>query len=218
MSRFSLIARHPKRSLAALATLLVAVGVVVASGADFSSSSSNATNTFTAGVLHHSNAHQGNVFDSGVSANFSGIKPGFGTDNTGTAPDTSGGTGSANTNDNYGQVVITNDGNSSQTIALAKSVTANAYSGVAPTPSAVCGGACSALDGALKVRIVKDGDTGSPVYDNVLSNLSASTFDSSVSYATSASHTYDMYFYLPSGTGNAYQGGDAQVTLNWTGS
>jgi hypothetical protein len=217
LSRFSFIARHPRRSLTALATLLVAVGVVAASGADFSSSSSNATNTFTAGVLHHSNTQHGNVFDSGVSANFSGIKPGFGTDGSGTAPDTSGGTGAANTHDNYGQVVIANDGNSSQTIALAKSVTTNAYSGVTPSPSTVCGGACSALGGALKVRIVKDGDT-TPVYDGVLSSLSASTFDASVSYATSDSHTYDMYFYLPQGTGNAYQGGDAKVTLNWTGS
>ena len=51
MSRFSFIARHPKRSLTALATLLVAAGVAVGSGASFTASSANPANTFSAGSL-----------------------------------------------------------------------------------------------------------------------------------------------------------------------
>jgi hypothetical protein len=45
------LARKPKRTLAALATGLAAVGVAVGSGADFSDQAANPSNTFTAGSL-----------------------------------------------------------------------------------------------------------------------------------------------------------------------
>jgi len=45
------LARKPKRTLAALATGLAAVGVAVGSGADFSDQAANPENTFTAGSL-----------------------------------------------------------------------------------------------------------------------------------------------------------------------
>jgi len=45
------LARKPKRTIAALATGLAAVGVAVGSGADFSDQAANPSNTFTAGVL-----------------------------------------------------------------------------------------------------------------------------------------------------------------------
>jgi hypothetical protein len=51
MSRFKILKANPRRSLAALATVLVAVGVTGASGANFTASSANPTNTFTAGTL-----------------------------------------------------------------------------------------------------------------------------------------------------------------------
>jgi len=55
MSRFKSLKANPRRSLAALATVLVAVGVTGASGADFSAQTANAGNTFTAGTLTMSN-------------------------------------------------------------------------------------------------------------------------------------------------------------------
>jgi hypothetical protein len=201
-SRLAAFRRHPKRTLTGLVAVLAATAVAVGSGADFSSSSSNATNTFTTGVLHHTNSSSGNVFDSAAAASFTGLKPGFGTDGTGAAANLSSAA-------NHGQVIITNDGDAS-TISLAKAVTASAGSN-----AAACGGSCSALDGALKVLVKKD---GSQVYDGLVSGLPASSFDSSASYAHSASHTYDVYFYLPQTTGDAFQGGSAQVTLNWTSS
>ena len=207
MSRITILRRHPKRTLAGLAAVLAAVAVAVGSGADFTSTSSNATNTFTAGVLHHTNTASGKVFDNTASASFSGLKPGFGTDNTGSAPDLTGGTST-----NYGRVVIANDSGSTETIGLAKAV-----SSAAGSNAAACGGTCSALSGALKVRIVRDGT--STVYDDTVSNLQSSTFDASTAYTGSgsgSSHTYDMYFYLPQSTGNAYQGGNAPVTFNWS--
>ena len=46
MSRFKVLRANPRRALAALATLLVAVGVTGASGADFTATSANPGNTF----------------------------------------------------------------------------------------------------------------------------------------------------------------------------
>jgi spore coat-associated protein N len=202
-SRLAVFRRHPKRTLTGLVAVLAATAVAVGSGADFSSTSSNATNTFTTGVLHHTNSSSGNVFDSSAAASFTGLKPGFGT--TGGNSDTVDLASAAN----KGTVTITNDGDAG-TISLSKVVTAAAGSN-----SAACGGSCSSLDGALKVLVKKD---GSQVYDGLVSGLAASTFDSSAAYAHSDAHTYDVYFYLPQTTGNAYQGGSAQVTLNWASS
>src|SRR3712207_5743215 len=44
-------ARQPRRTVAALATVLAAAGVAVGSGADFTSRSANPANTFSAGTL-----------------------------------------------------------------------------------------------------------------------------------------------------------------------
>jgi len=61
MSRFKVLKANPRRSLAALATVLVAVGVTGASGADFTANSANAGNTFTAGTLSMSNDKAGAI-------------------------------------------------------------------------------------------------------------------------------------------------------------
>src|SRR3954452_3794526 len=99
MSRITVLRRHPKRTLAGLAAVLAAVAVVVGSGADFTSTSSNASNTFTAGILSHTNAKAGNAFAT-TPVNLSSIKPGFGM--SGVNVDTTGGSA-----DNYGQVKLT---------------------------------------------------------------------------------------------------------------
>ena len=56
MSRFKVLRANPRRTLAALATLLIAVGVTAASGATFTASSANAGNSFTAGTLTMGNS------------------------------------------------------------------------------------------------------------------------------------------------------------------
>jgi spore coat-associated protein N len=48
--------KHPRRTIAGLATVLAAAGVAVGSGATFTAQSANPTNTFTAGTLLHSNS------------------------------------------------------------------------------------------------------------------------------------------------------------------
>lgn len=56
MSRIDVLLQHPKRTLSVLALVLVAVGVAVGSGANFSAQSANPSNTFTAGTLTMSNS------------------------------------------------------------------------------------------------------------------------------------------------------------------
>jgi len=51
MSRLHALAAHPRRTLGALAVVLAAAGITVGSGADFTASSANPANTFTAGTL-----------------------------------------------------------------------------------------------------------------------------------------------------------------------
>jgi hypothetical protein len=51
MSRFKILAANPRRSLAALATVLVAIGITGASGASFTATSANPSNVFSAGTM-----------------------------------------------------------------------------------------------------------------------------------------------------------------------
>jgi spore coat-associated protein N len=202
MSRISILRRHPKRTLAGLAAVLAAVAVVVGSGADFTSTSSNASNTFTAGILSHTNTAAGNAF-SNTPVNLSNLKPGFGTTD-GSTVDTTGGAA-----DNYGQVALKNTGTGTENIGPS---TATAVVSNAGTDTTACGGSCSALSGALKVLIKRGGTT---VYDDTVAKLNGAAFETTQSVAKDSTVTYDMYFYLLKSTGNAFQGGDAKVTFAW---
>jgi hypothetical protein len=95
MSRFKILKANPRRALAALATVLVAVGITGASGANFNAQSANPSNTFTAGSMHILNSKEG----SAVFTTSPTMRPG----------DTSTGT-----------VDIKNDGTLSGTFELAK--------------------------------------------------------------------------------------------------
>jgi spore coat-associated protein N len=59
MSRTKVLRANPRRLLAALATILVAVGITAASGATFTAQTANPSNTFTAGTLSMSNSNLG---------------------------------------------------------------------------------------------------------------------------------------------------------------
>jgi len=83
MSRRKALRANPRRLLAALATILVAVGVTVASGATFTAQTANAGNTFTAGSLTMSNDKAGTAI-----LTASGMKPGDATTDA-TAPSSS---------------------------------------------------------------------------------------------------------------------------------
>jgi hypothetical protein len=59
MSRLQVLVAQPKLALGALLTLLLAAGAVVGSGADFTATSANPTNTFAAGTLSIANSKEG---------------------------------------------------------------------------------------------------------------------------------------------------------------
>src|SRR5215208_971747 len=71
MSRIDVLLAYPKRTLGVLALVLVAVGVAVGSGANFSAQSANPSNTFTAGSLEIDNSLEGAAI-----LNASGMVPG----------------------------------------------------------------------------------------------------------------------------------------------
>ncbi len=58
MSRLSVLVTRPRRTLAALATVLVAVGITAASGANFTATSANADTTFATGTLTIENSKE----------------------------------------------------------------------------------------------------------------------------------------------------------------
>ena len=86
MSRLHALAAHPRRTLAALAVVLAAVGITVGSGANFQASSANPSNTFSTGTLTVANTQSGFIFSA------ANLKPGdarsqiVGITNTGTLP------------------------------------------------------------------------------------------------------------------------------------
>jgi hypothetical protein len=59
MSRARVLAANPRLALGALLTVLLAAAAVVGSGADFTASSANPSNTFAAGTLSIANSKEG---------------------------------------------------------------------------------------------------------------------------------------------------------------
>jgi hypothetical protein len=78
MSRLSILMRQPKSVLGVLTALVVAVGLTVASGADFTAQTANPSNTFSSGNLSMDNSNAGVAVFSPTN-----MKPG-GTPDTGT--------------------------------------------------------------------------------------------------------------------------------------
>jgi hypothetical protein len=70
VTRLHALAAHPRRTLAALAVVLAAVGITVGSGANFTASAANPGNVFTTGTLVIANSSSSALF------NATGLKPG----------------------------------------------------------------------------------------------------------------------------------------------
>ena len=71
MSRFKVLRANPRRALAAMATLLLAVALTAASGATFTAQTANPNNSFTAGNLSMDNSQ-----DNAAILSASNMKPG----------------------------------------------------------------------------------------------------------------------------------------------
>jgi hypothetical protein len=222
MSRLVVLRRHPKRTLAGLTVALAAIGVAIGSGASFTSSSTNNPSTsFTAGTLKQDLGTPAGTLS--FNGTISKIKPGWGTDPAG-----DGSTPYVNASSaGYGAVTVTNSGTLDNLFTVSGSVAAHH----AGTDTTACGGGsttatCSDLQDALKVKIVAEDGTATPIagvaYDGLVKNLSGATTlgsgtGNTFTLAQNATRTYKAYFYLPAATDNTYQGGDATVNLTFTG-
>ncbi len=212
MSRLSTITRNPKRKVAGLTVALAALGVAVGSGASFSSSSSEDSATFTAGLLHHVNTESGSM----ASATVSNIVPGFGADlldgngdPAAEGPDTT-----APAGDSHGVMTVTNDGNVAGDFTVATSSTGSAYT----EGLDVCPATCLALDNALRMYVTSTdsdpaGNDGVEEYDGTVAGFDGTGL-APFSLEPGDSRTYDVYFWLPQATGNNYQGGSASVGID----
>lgn len=187
MSRIAILMERPKLTLAALATSLAALGLVVGSGADFTSASANPSNTFSAGSLSQSNSK-----DNAAILTASGLKPG------GTAT---------------GSVTIANTGSIPGTFTLSKSNLTNPVLG---TAGEKLSDQLDLLikDGTTTVYTGKLGAMGSLPLDG--DTVAAGVQQFGASGAPTATHTYAFTVTLPAATGNAYQGTSTSVQFDWT--
>ncbi len=188
MSRTKVLRANPRRLLAALATILVAVGVTVASGASFNAQTANATNTFTAGSMSMYNSKA-----PGAILSASGMKP-----------------GDASTNAT-GTVVIKNTGTLKGDFSLSRSSLTDTPASPAISTQInlsitdcgadqVCGGTTTAADDVSK-------------FNNTLSSMSSSI--ALGNWAANEQHTYQFVASLPLATPDTYQSASATAAFQW---
>jgi hypothetical protein len=188
MSRTATLVRHPRRILGALAMVLAAVGLTVASGADFTAQSANPSNTFSAGTLSMSNSNDGAAI-----LTASNMRPG----------DTSTGT-----------VDIANTGSLSGAFTLTRgtptdSDTANPLSGKLNVVVDDCG--------AYVGSTAPDCSTVTNKYTGTLAQMGTTghTIAGLGTFAGSEKHRYRFRVTLDSSADNNYQGDSSTVGFTW---
>jgi hypothetical protein len=190
MSRLAPLVKRPRRTLAALATVLAATGLTVASGADFTAQSANPSNTFATGTLTMSNSA-----DNAAILTASNLRPG----------DTSSGT-----------VDIANTGSLSGAFTVAKtgltdSDSANPLSGKLNVVVDDCG----AFSGSTAPTCGDSDDVNK--YTGTLGDMSTSGHGVSTlgTFASNDKHRYRFRVTLDSSAGNAYQGDSSTAAFTW---
>jgi hypothetical protein len=187
MSRLQVLADRPRLALGALLTLLLAAAAVVGSGADFTASSANPSNTFASGTLSIVNSKEGVAV-----LTASNLRPG-GTAATGT-------------------VDIQNSGSLSGAFTLARNTpvdsdSTNPLSGKLNLTVVDCGtfvGATAPTCG--------DGDD----VDKYTGTIAAMTGNKALgTYAGSEKHRYLFTVALDTSAGNVYQGDNSSVEFDW---
>jgi spore coat-associated protein N len=186
MSRLKVLAANPRLALGALVTLLLAAGAVVGSGADFTASSANPANTFSAGTLSMVNSKAGTAV---LSA--SNLRPGD----------------PAQT----GTVDIENDGSLSGAFTLVRGTVTNSDT---TNPLAaklnVTVVDCGTYTGATPPTC-GDGDDVSK-YSGTLAAMGTTALGT---YNASVKHRYRFSVALDSSADNSYQGDSATVGFDF---
>jgi hypothetical protein len=190
MSRLALLVKHPRRTLGALATVLAAAGLTVASGADFTASSANPSNTFSTGTLTMSNSA-----DNAAVLTASNLRPGD--SSTGTVD-------IANTGSLSGAFSLTKSG-------LTDSDSANPLSGKLNVVVDDCG----AFSGSTAPTCGDSDDVNK--YTGTLADMSTSGHGVTGlgTFAGSDKHRYRFRVTLDTSAGNAYQGDSSTAAFTW---
>jgi hypothetical protein len=191
MSRLRLLAANPRLALGALLTLLLAAAAVVGSGADFTASSANPSNTFAAGTMTILNSKEGTAVLSATN-----LRPG----------------NSAN-----GTVDIQNSGSLSGAFTLARSAvvdsdSSNPLSGKLNLTVVDCGawaGSTPSVCGAGGDDVTK--------YTGTVADMGTAghTVSALGTFAAGEKHTYEFTVTLDSSATNAYQGDTSSVKFDW---
>jgi spore coat-associated protein N len=194
MSRIQTLVSRPKRTLAALATVLIAVGITAASGANFTATSANANNVFTAGTLTMSNTPNMATLSAG------NIKPGD----------------AATT----GTVMIKNTGTLAGAFTLAKNITAdvnvtNPASLISTQLNLVvtdCGASAVVADPVCGEAVAND---DSNVYTGTIAAMGTRPLGN---IPGGTRHLYKFSVDLPFATTNLFQGASTTVDFAWNAS
>jgi hypothetical protein len=187
-SRLRILASQPRLALGALLTLLLAAGAVAGSGADFTASSANPSNTFAAGTLSIVNSKEGQA---ALSA--SNLRPGEASQT--------------------GIVDIRNSGSLDGAFTLVRGTVSNS-DGANPLAAKlnVTVVDCGTFSGGTPPTC----DGGDPVrYTGTVADMGTSSLGT---YAAGAEHRYQFEVALDASAGNAYQGDSATVRFDFNAS
>jgi spore coat-associated protein N len=192
MSRLRFLAANPRLALGALLTLLLAAGAVVGSGADFTASSANPANTFSAGTLSITNSKEGAAVLTAT-----GLKPG-GTAATGT-------------------VDIQNTGSLSGAFTLSRTAPvdsdgANPLSGKLDLTIVDCG-----IFNGVAAPVCGDGDDVTKFSAGTIGQMGTAGHLVSAlgTYGAAEKHRYQFTVALDTTAGNAYQGDTSSVEFDF---
>ena len=191
MSRLASLVRHPRRTLGALASVLAATGLTVASGADFTAQSANPANTFTAGTLSMTNSA-----DNAAILTASNLRPGD--------PASVGTVDIANTGSLSGAFTLTRGTPADSDAANPLSAKLNVVVDDCGTFSGGSAPACGDADDVNK-------------YTGTLADMGTTghTVAGLGSFAGSDKHRYRFRVSLDGSAGNAYQGDSSTVAFTW---
>jgi hypothetical protein len=192
MSRLRFLAANPRLALGALLTLLLAAGAVIGSGADFTASSANPSNTFSAGTLSITNSKEGAAV-----LTASDLKPGA-TPTTGT-------------------VDIQNTGSLAGAFTLSRTAPldsdgANPLSGKLNLTIVDCG-----IFNGTSAPVCGDGDDVTKYSGGTVAQMGTAGHLVSAlgNYASMEKHRYQFSVQLDGTAGNPYQGDTSSVEFDW---
>jgi spore coat-associated protein N len=190
MSRLQVLVSQPRLALGALLTLALASAAIVGSGADFTASSANPTNSFSSGTLSISNSKS-----SAAVFTASNLRPG-GASQSGQVD--IGNSGSLSGLFKFSRGTIADSGSTSNLSPKLNMVVTDCGTFASGTPT--CG----------------DGDDTS-VYSGALPGIGTSASPITLgTFAAGEKHRYQFTVSLDSSADNAYQGGTSTVDFNWT--